>query len=94
MSLNAILARHGADKPRLQERAPLIDQAAVAAIIVLGGQRAEVRSAHSSPGLTEPGLGVERGSVGSAVPTRQIRLTRAYTAGLCGASTDHSRKKK
>lgn len=38
MGLDAILAWHGADQPCLQERAPLVYQAAVAAVIILGGQ--------------------------------------------------------
>lgn len=46
MSLNAILARDGADEPRLQECAPLVDQATVTTVIILwGGARGQVRSA-------------------------------------------------
>lgn len=55
VSLNAILARHRADQPRLQERAPLVDQAAVAAVIVLGDKGggwgpSVYRSAWAEPG--------------------------------------------
>lgn len=38
VGLDAILAWHRADQPCLQECAPLVDQAAVAAVIVLGGR--------------------------------------------------------
>lgn len=101
MSLNAILAWHRAHQPGLQERAPFVDQAAVAAIIILEGRGQIAESdwpthpqTAGREGLKAPGLRLEKGSMGPAVPTRQIRPMRAYTAGLCGASADRSRKKK
>lgn len=54
VGLNAILTRHGAHQSCFQECAPLIDQAAVAAVIILGtGSR--VRSALTSEALPERG---------------------------------------
>lgn len=85
MRLDAVLAGHRAHEPRLQEGAPLVDQAAVAAVVILGA--GVVRS--DGLACARPALGLQ----GSA-PTRQMRPMRAYTAGLCGASADRSRKKK
>jgi hypothetical protein len=50
VGLNTILAWHGADEPSLQECAPLVDQAAMATVIVLGvGAESQIRSVHSPP---------------------------------------------
>lgn len=59
--LDAVVARHGAHQPRLQERAPLVDQAAVAAVVILGAggraglgrTRAPVPSPRPCPALPE-----------------------------------------
>lgn len=97
--LDAIVARHGAHQPRLQERAPLVDQAAVAAVVILGaGGQGRAGSDPRTRPLPSPLPCPRRRAVRTGrregPPTRQMRPMRAYTAGLCGASAERSRKKK
>lgn len=54
MGLDAIVPWHRADEPRLQECAPLVDEAAMAAIIILEvWAGSQIRSTHSPPDWLE-----------------------------------------
>lgn len=55
VGLDAILAWHRADQPCLQECAPLVDQAAVAAVIILGGQALSQISSFTPKTPPKPG---------------------------------------